>query len=250
MHIVTSNLPPTFVAPVASAVLAPDDRLPESIFGKLPTGFTLERQHITMLDFWHHKACEAIKALPEDASDDECNAIHSVRQRLFAAIKTYKPTRGFEVARQLEAICDALDTDGNLDLDEVMTADDFRAISAHLSDVTGPQEPKKYPGSQWRGNKLTRTGLLIRYASLLMTELATISHSLYGDPDYLKQFNFKQAAIRIGVDCAAGVRRRKFSPFNDESRLTLRARLVLKSLKIDVEYRDESGPRRRRKGKR
>ncbi|KRR06822.1 hypothetical protein CP49_01575 [Bradyrhizobium valentinum] len=64
---------------------------PPEIFGKLPEGFVLEEQQIEMLCFWHRKALEAVDQL-ENPSDEELNARCGIKNRIFQAILSSRPS--------------------------------------------------------------------------------------------------------------------------------------------------------------
>jgi hypothetical protein len=86
--------------------------------------------------------------------------------------------------------------------------------------------PTKRVGPLERGGKLTRAGLLTRYQSFLVQELETVSWNLYGARDFAKDVIF--ADHEVSSRCMTGN-----YPLFDESKLTVRAHAVLKSLKID-----------------
>jgi hypothetical protein len=95
--------------------------------------------------------------------------------------------------------------------------------------------PKKRVGALRRGRKLTVAGLHVRYQSFLIQELETLSVNLYGSRDYAKQFRIEDDAVNLRC---VGNSKTQY-PFFDESKLTARARSVLKSLKIETVIDDD-----------
>jgi hypothetical protein len=69
-----------------------------------------------------------------------------------------------------------------------------------LTTATAPITPKKRVGAFHRDGKLTREGLLAKYQSYLVQELATVSWNLYGERDYAKHTIFFDRAVN---SCAA-----------------------------------------------
>lgn len=244
MHASVGTNPPQIILPATPAVVA-DDEFPKAIFGKVPPGFTLERQHVAMLVFWHRKACAAIAALPDNADDETFSAAGDVARRLFAAIKTAKPNNAREVACMVAEIATQAKA---CSVEDALSIDDLLHLSKVLDDVVAPIRPAKHPGMLKRGQRLTRAGLLHRYVNLMMSEIQTISWHLYGKRDYLFQFSMHSASVEVRVR-RRSARGHRY-PFNDESGLAERARKVLKSLNIDFTHDDDMPPRTRKGGKR
>ncbi|MEH2476215.1 hypothetical protein V1281_002615 [Nitrobacteraceae bacterium AZCC 2161] len=213
------------------------------VYGSLPIGrdgFTLDRQMIQMLNFWHHRAvdiCLAFEKAPDDAGRHEFEEILTIKEDIYRASLKAEVKRPSEVALQLQIIVrDAsLSTDDSC---EFLSVKELSVIAMNLLEATKPLVPKKRVGALRRGRKLTVAGLHVRYQSFLIQELETLSVNLYGSRDYAKQFRIEDDAVNLRCQGRSKTR----YPFFDESKLTTRARAVLKSLKIDTE-RDDDIPR-------
>jgi hypothetical protein len=224
-------------------VLTPSAKPDHPVYGSLPIGrdgFTLDRQLIQMLDIWHKRAvdiCRDFEKAPDDAGRDEFEEILTIKEDIYRAALKAEVRRPSEVALQLQIIV----RDASLTTDEsceFLSVKELSVIAANLLEATKPLVPKKRVGALRRGRKLTVAGLHVRYQSFLIQELETLSYNLYGSRDYAKQFRIEDDAVNLR--CVGSSKTRY--PFFDESKLTTRARSVLKSLKIDTE-RDGDVPR-------
>jgi hypothetical protein len=126
-----------------------------------------------------------------------------------------------------------------------LNIDELRVIRDALAKTTAFPSPTKQVGPLQRGKKLTRAGLLHRYHAFLVGELSTLGIAFYGCRDYaLKMIPIEDAVtVRTNDGFKDGKydpnwSGRKTSPFFSESKLTDRARSVLKSLKIDIKTAD------------
>jgi hypothetical protein len=124
----------------------------------------------------------------------------------------------------------------------VISGDWLNKITDDLAKTTAFPRPTKKIGALSKGRKLTRAGLMHRYHAFLIGELNTLGIAFYGCRDYPERMVPMDDAVNART--RAGFKngkpdekqdRRKHYPFFDESKLTARARSVLKSLKIDVE---------------
>jgi hypothetical protein len=205
---------------------------PVSTFGKLPAGFTLERQSVYVLAQWHSKALKAISELTDDADADETevDAACKLARDILEAILVAETHTSREVAVQLAAAVETIDHEKSV-IEEVLDVDDLRRLTTNLAKATAPLRPTKRVGALQRGRKLTRAGLLHRYHAFLFEELETIGVNLYGNRDHpLRTVSFDDA---VNLRCKSP----RYSLF-DERKLPARARAVLKSLKIDTENGD------------
>lgn len=217
------------------------------VYGTTPIGrgdFALENQSIHMLNFWHKKAIAASEAYwkqaPKNKPDDdpEYETLYSCKWAIFEAALKAKINNAREFAILLELVQrHASDAGG---LSDVLNLDQFKGMTQSLAVVTEPLRPMKRVGALQRGRKLTRAGLLHRYQCFLIQELETLSWNLYGSRDYALQYRFVDRAVdqRCSGSYGKGSKRRSY-PFFDESKLSARARGVLKSLRIDTERNDD-----------
>lgn len=216
----------------------------DPIFGKMPLGFDLAKQPIPMLVYWLGKArarVDAVMALdPDDSTDEAMTDALEPFNRIFDALVNAETSSASDVEFQMRGIIGYLDWFKTDNIEEAITADQFRKIAANLKRATAFKAPNKYPGKLARGRKLTRAGLLFRYHAFLMGELRMLSWNMYGSRDYA--FFFEPVDLAVTQQTSQSFRKgkyvqsgRKTDPFFDESKLTNRARAVLKSLKIDTE---------------
>lgn len=225
--------------PIMSAMESADEALyPPAIFGKLPAGFTLERQTLRMLAHWHGEAITAADKISckTEAGYAEFNDAMDVVRSLYAAVLNAKATRPFEVAIKLAAVVAKMNQDQSEEVEEHLDGADFRRLVAELTAATQPLTPKKKTGGTQRGGKLTRFGLLYRYQSFLIQELETIGWSVYGERDYPMR-GPRPTDFAVTARCNHPTR---CYPFFDEGKLPDRARKVLKSLRIDTERDDDA----------
>lgn len=206
----------------------------------------LRRQPVFMLNNWHKKAIalqvEFIKTYSAKAADsspyyDACyNAAWDTLEAAFEV-----PLRnGRDVAAVLEMIARKGGDCGDM---EWLRLEQMQKLLAGALKATAPEQPSKRPGPFARGRKLTRAGLLFRYQSFLAQELMTIGWELYGNPNMaLTYIPFDhEVTKRCSADFKDGKyhprrpSRRKHHPFLDEAKLSVRARSVLGSLKIDTQ---------------
>jgi hypothetical protein len=220
---------------------------PHPIYGTIPIGrdgFTLERQSIQMLDFWHRKAvdiCEGYEKSPDASQWDAFEKIVSIQLDIYRAAVRAKPRTASEVALVLEIIAryGRLCRDENC---EFLNLEELSAIAQYLSDATKPISPKKRVGALRHGRQLTRFGLIHRYQAFLIQELETIGWHVYGERDYPMMFRPYDDAVNDRCKTPNG---RGQSPmFFSPEKLTSRARNVLKSLKIDTERSEEHSTNR------
>ncbi|WP_441277795.1 hypothetical protein AB7783_12345 [Tardiphaga sp. 172_B4_N1_3] len=233
---VADTNPPVIVADPAPAE-------PHPVYGRIPMGrdgFVLEGQLVQMLDHWHQKATNYIDALAPDSDDAWLPTVRVVQGQLFAAALDYKPRRGGDAAHQFAIIAREMKAEGTI---QILDVEAFHKLVDGLRSATAPLRPAKMPGPSTRGRKLTRSGLLQRYQSFLIQELETISWHLYGARDFAKFYKQKDHAVTIRcsshfVDGKFKAKRKSY-PFFDESKLSTRARSVLKSLKIETVIHDD-----------
>jgi hypothetical protein len=221
------------VAPPTFSADGSDDRHPVfPVTRDALKNFDLEAHNIHQLWAWYCIAQQKRAALIEqqcsknDALYDE---ISMAQGELYEVILMATPIHASEVALQLEVI--AMEA-READTIAVFNQDDLTRIAENLEAVTGPIPPRKSPGPSSRGQRLTRAGLLRRYQSFLVQELETLSWNLYGSEVFAFQYRIEDDAVNGRCDPSRGTKRP--DPFFDESRLTARARSVLKSLKIDT----------------
>lgn len=225
----------TGAPPVIVAVEKPASH---PIYGTTPIGrdgFTLERQNIHMLNFWHERATTATNALVDSRNiedeDPEYDLLNDCQWQVYEAAFKVKINNPSEVAVLLNIVArhaaDCVDIEAVLDLEKV------QHIAAQLTKATAPLAPKKKLGAMLRGRKLTRFGLLHRYQAFLIQELETIGHHVYGERDYPMQSRPLDDAVN--ERCATPNARGQSPIFFNPEKLPVRARAVLKSLQIDTE---------------
>jgi hypothetical protein len=222
----------------------------KEVFGAVPPDFDLSRQLIAMLSFWHSKAIDIIHQVNADdqtLTDEDANQAVTIEHRIYKAMFEARITRAGDIASILNAAVARADAHGTKETTEVLSMKDVRSLAEKLTVATAPVVPTKFVGPLTRGRKLTRTGLLYRYHAFLAGEIETLSWNLYGSRDYAKFMVPYEHAVTVRVsagfkDGKYNPRNRKSQPFFDESKLSKRARSVLKSLKIDAE-RDDERPR-------
>jgi hypothetical protein len=238
--VTTSPQPPT-IHPELEPVN--DVRYPREIFGRLPLGFVLANQQIQMLVFWLRNAMKAVDDL-QDKSDVNMAAALAPANELIDAIKGFKAKRPSEVAAQMRAIVEWLEFLEEDSVEVELNLHNFKHLTQCLVDATAPLRPKKKTGALSRGGKLTRFGLLHRYQAFLIQELETIGWHVYGERDY-PMVGPRPVDFAVVTRCNHPTR---CYPFFDESKLSDRARKVLKGLRIDTQ-RDDAGmvrkPRKR-----
>lgn len=244
---------PPVIMPATAPAAQPPPRYPAAVFGKLPAGFVLKMQGVEMLAHWHRKAMAAVDALPAGYTETDMDAAMAVANEVFEAIKSLKIGYASGVARQMSAVVERLNWLKNGEaVEEELTVAELKQMSDNLLAATALPEPTKRVGPLRRGRKLTRAGLLIRYQSFLVQELETIGWNLYGSRDYAMRFRPVDHAVdvRCGPHFVGGKYKpgRKSQPFFDESKLTVRARSVLRSLRIDTERNDDVPDRKPRNG--
>jgi len=244
------NLSGVRTAAHTELVPAVTEKGPHPIYGSLPIGrdgFLLERQPIHMLNFWHRKAhdiCEAFSAATDQDDDeiDRFEVIHKIEWEIYRAALKIKKNNASEVAILINIMVRRFSTDtrkeelGNFDIDGLAS------VAKQLEEITAQLTPKKHVGALQRGRKLTRSGLLHRYHAFLIQELETLSWNLYGSREYALRYRPGDDAVNARCNAKS-----RSYPFFDESKLTTRARSVLKSLKIDTEWNDDV-PARKSKG--
>jgi hypothetical protein len=115
--------------------------------------------------------------------------------------------------------------------------DELSAIADELQRVTAPLTPKKKTGNLRRGRKLTQFGLIHRYQAFLIQELETIGWHVHGERDYPMKVRFVDD--EVNKRCRLPNGRGLYPIFFDTKSLPLRARSVLKSLKINTENAGE-----------
>jgi hypothetical protein len=230
---------------------ANDTGYPSEIFGKLPVGFNLKDQHISALLHWHRKAMRAVADLSPGYTDADMTAAMAIANEIFEAIKLAPAKTSGTVADQMVAVVERLRFMGNdTSIEEELSVPEFNRFAEALAKSTAMPAVTKRVGPLQRGRKLTRAGLLHRYHAFLIGEIQTLSLNLYGSRDYAMRMQPLDDAVQDRV--AGAFRDGKYNPkarrypFFDESKLTVRARSVLKSLKIDTE-RSERRPANRYK---
>jgi hypothetical protein len=220
---------------------------PHPVYGNTPIGrdgFTLERQALVLLNFWHEKAFNLHLHATKDDKNFALGKI--VESKIHAVALQAKPINRREAVAQFEILArQAFSRDS-----VCISVDELLVLVDGLKKANEPVRPKKQPGKLQRGRKLTRAGLLVRYESFLAQELETVSWHLYGE----KNVSFGRVMYdrAVTVRCAPNFKDGKFhqrrnckiEPFLDERNLPVRARSVLKSLKIDTE-RDNDVPARK-----
>jgi hypothetical protein len=211
-------------------------------------GITLENQLMAMLNHWHEKAiaaCEEYWASdPENKSfdDPQYKIIFKAKWDIYNAAFKARILHVGDLASLLQIVMRESRDAGE---SEFIDAEQLQIIADAATAIARPPQPTKRVGNLKRGSKLTRAGLLHRYHAFLIGELKTLGWNLYGSPHYALSMipmdhevsrrtkegfrNGKPAPYRRGE---------KHYPFFDESKLTARARSVLKSLRIDTERAD------------
>jgi hypothetical protein len=233
---------------------------PHPIYGATPMGrdgFTLERQSLPMLNFWHEKA-SALKAAYEatmdkagkDIEDDDAtyNVLYETRWDIFEAAFKARATRAGDLDFLFRIIVRHMATFSNDEEETPLTQTRVTRLAEIARKAAEPTLPKKEIGRLARGTTLTRAGLLYRYQAFLIQELETVGWNLYGEAKFAFTFRIEDDAVNQRVKHRCSQRRRKAYPFFDENTLTTRARSVLKSLKIDTERTTDPVARKARKG--
>lgn len=209
---------------------------PHPIFGRALTipGFTLKNQPVTMLAFWLKRArkiVDEIMAGPPD--DDKLTAALAPFNEIYDTILRAETKVASDVALQIASVVDYFDWFKTSEIEEAISAEQFRVIARNIKRATAFIEPRKRVGKLARGQYLTRAGLLFRYQNFLIEEIHTLSFELYGDARYALQWiTFDD---EVHKRCK---RANKCDPFLDPTKLTARATSVLKSLKIDTAKAD------------
>jgi hypothetical protein len=226
-NIVETIAPPAIVTSVPA---------PHPIYGKIPIGrdgFTLERQMLETLNLWHEKAFNLHINTTDENPEHALAAL--VENEIYEIAMQATPEYKRAAICQLEILARHAFRHGSV---SVIGVCEFLLLIERLKKISAPAVPKKPLGKLQRGRKLTRAGLLVRYESFLAHELETISWHLYGD----KNVSFGRVMFdrAITVRCAPN---RRSDPFLGETKLPVRARSVLKSLKIDTERNDEVSAR-------
>lgn len=147
-----------------------------------------------------------------------------------------------DLASLLQIVMRHINDAGDADF---LTVERLQRLTDAAVAIAKPPVPKKFVGKLNRGRKLTRTGLLHRYHAFLIGELYTVSLNLYGSRDYAMslvpidhEVTKRTSEYFRNGEPLPYRRGRKSYPFFDESKLTSRARSVLKSLKINTEIAD------------
>jgi hypothetical protein len=238
-------------AVVAPLVIVPAIAKPHPVYGTTPIGrdgCSLEQQPIQTLNLWHERATAAsadYRKLHDDIADDDAayNLLYDCRWDIFAAAFLTKATGVTGVDHLLRIVLRHIEHNSGTDDETSMSVDQVKRLAAMVCKAAEPAKPTKNVGALQRGRKLTRAGLLHRYHSFLIQELETLSWNLYGHRDLALQYRPIDRAVTarcsaqfVGGKYKAG---RTHHPFFDESRLTTRARSVLKSLKIDTDRNDD-----------
>jgi hypothetical protein len=255
LQVHTSQQKPRVTAGQASAaeaappVISPA-REEHSIFGALSNieGFALERQHMSMLNHWHQKAIAATDEYwasePENKPDNdpEHDVLFKAKWDIFHAAFEARISSVVDLASLLQIVMRQTRDSGE---SEFLDTEQLQIIADAAAAIARSPQPTKRVGNLNRGSKLTRAGLLHRYHAFLIGELKTLSWNLYGSHDYALSMTPMDHEVirRTKEDFRNGKplpyrSGRKQYPFFDESKLTARARSVLKSLKIDTEKVD------------
>lgn len=208
------------------------------VFGRQPHAEKdLKRQNILVLSFYYWKAINLLKNA--DSVSTDRNMLIQARGAAYEARVEARANTTSEIARQMEVIAAEMKYEDSV---SVIGINEFSRIAKNLAEITEPPRPQKFVGKLKRGCKLTRAGLLHRYHAFLVGELHTVSWNLYGSRDYatsMVPFDHevtKRTSEHFHNGKPLPYRRgRKSYPFFDESKLTDRARSVLKSLKINTE---------------
>jgi hypothetical protein len=208
-------------------------------------GFALEQQLMTMLNYWHKKAIAASDAYwasePKNKPDDdpEYDVIYKAKWDIFEATFKARVASSHDLACLLQIVMRHVQDSGDT---EFFTAERLQHLTDVATAVAKPPEPQKRVGDLRRGRKLTRAGLLLRYHAFLIGELQTVSWNLYGSRNYAQhmipidhEVTKRTSELFHNGKPLPYRRRRQSYPFFDESKLTHRARAVLKSLKINTE---------------
>jgi len=230
-------------------VVVPAKPDPHPVFGTAPIGrdgCTLEAQPIWALNAWHKKASKILEPYyaPGDLSEEDekrFEGILSITWDIYNAACSTKLYSSRDVAVLLELISRHNDNNGAGNDDIVVDRDLLRRLTSELDRLTAFPRQQKKVGALRKGKKLTRAGLLLRYHAFLIGELRTLGWAFYGNDEYATRHIPMDDAVHVRTSNAfrdgkpiEDTRRRKCYPFFDESKLTDRARSVLKSLKIDT----------------
>jgi hypothetical protein len=208
---------------------------PHPVYGKTPIGrdgFTLERQPIRLLNFWHQRATEASAAMRggELEGNLEYDLLYNCKWDIVDAAFKAKVNGSSDVAALVEiAARQASDCD---DVGAIISLARFKYIAERLSEVTRLLQPKKKTGALNRGRKLTRFGLVHRYHAFLIQELETIGWHVYGERDY--PMMSRPIDDAVNKKCATPDARERYPIFFNPAELVGRATRVLKSLRIDT----------------
>lgn len=215
---------------------------PHPVYGTTPIGrdgCTLEVQNIHTLNFWHQRAiaasdeyAAAVEKAGKHIEDDDAyyDLLYNCKWAVFEAAFKIKISHPSEVAKLLLLISRQVTYCGDTD---ILTVEMLQQVAALSAKVSEPLRPTKRVGALQRGRLLTRAGLLHRYQAFLIQELETLSWNLYGSRDYAMQYRPSDHAVSKRCNGTSS------HPFFDESKLTTRARSVLKSLRIDATRNDD-----------
>ena len=132
---------------------------PVSIFGKLPAGFTLERQSVYTLAQWHSKALQAISELKGDAAEEGMAAACELARDILEAILVAETGTAREVAVQLAAAVETIDYEKGV-IEDVLDADDLRRLTTALAKATAPLRPSWRPSAGSQANPRRPVGSL------------------------------------------------------------------------------------------
>jgi hypothetical protein len=144
-----------------------NERYPSAIFGKLPAGFNLKDQHLSMLLHWHRKAMRAVENLPPGHDEADMTAAMAIANEVFEAIKLASAKTSGAVADQMLAVVERFRFMGNDNaIEEELSVPDFIRFAEALVKATALPAVTKHVGALQRGRKLTRAGLLHRYHAL------------------------------------------------------------------------------------
>lgn len=218
---------------------------PHPVYGTTPIGrdgCTLEIQPIQMLNFWHERATTAAaeysksmaKARKQIEDDDAVyNLLYECRWDIFDAAFMTKAARPGCVDHLLRIVKRHLESFSATGDEVLMTVEQVNRLAAMACKAAEPAKPTKHVGALQRGRRLTRAGLLHRYHAFLIGELETLGWNMYGARDLPMQYRPNDHAVSKRCNGTSK------HPFFDESKLTARARSVLKSLRIDTARNDD-----------
>ncbi len=239
--------PPPVVVPLKNGL--------HPIFGNIPIGkdgCALAGQPIEWLNHCHKKASKLLEPWnrPGDISDEDdqkYEAINAIRWDIFRAATETELNSASRCATFLElSYRHYREHEGSDCADFVVKGQWLAKITADLKAATAFPRPTKRIGALSKGKKLTRAGLMLRYHAFLIGELNTLGIAFYGCREYPERMIPMDDAVNVRA--RSGFRngkydekqnRRKRYPFFDESKLTDRAKSVLKSLKIDITTADK-----------